>query len=118
VLVTATFDHAALVAELDRQRVALDVSWRQIALDAGLEPSTLQRIVAGSIPDLPRFAALVDWLAVPADRFIQRSRAALEVDVSTGQRVEIKVSRDRPLTDEQLRSLTLVLTTVVKAMGT
>jgi len=60
----ATFDHDALVTALERARQDRGLSWRQVAVEADLEPSTLVRIVGGRTPDLPRFAALVDWLGV------------------------------------------------------
>lgn len=70
---SAVFDHERLVEALERAREQRGLSWRQVASEAQLDPSTLVRIVGGRIPDLPRFAALIDWLGVPADTFIDRT---------------------------------------------
>jgi transcriptional regulator with XRE-family HTH domain len=45
------------------------MSWRQVAREAGISPSTLTRLGNGYRPDVDAFAKLVLWLGVPADRF-------------------------------------------------
>jgi transcriptional regulator with XRE-family HTH domain len=69
---TAAFDHERLVEALERAREQRGMSWRQVAAEADLDPSTVARIVRGGTPDLPRFAALIDWLGLPADFFFPR----------------------------------------------
>lgn len=60
----------ALYAALDAQRDAHGLSWRQLAKDRGLSPSTFTRLANGHRPDVDAFAALVGWLGQPAERFI------------------------------------------------
>lgn len=62
----------ALYAALDAQKDQAGMSWRQLAKDRGLSPSTFTRLANGHRPDVDAFAALVDWLGQPADRFITR----------------------------------------------
>ena len=112
----ATFDHAAFVEALTAAREAQGISWRQVASEASLEPSTLQRIVAGSIPDLPRYAALVDWLCMPADAFIRRSRGRVDVVLGNGQVMEVKTAPGQDLTDGQLRHMRRAIEEVVLAL--
>jgi transcriptional regulator with XRE-family HTH domain len=59
----------ALVAALDSERSARDLSWRQLAKDAGVSPSTLTRMQQGKSPDVNTFSALTRWLKTPAERF-------------------------------------------------
>jgi transcriptional regulator with XRE-family HTH domain len=59
----------ALVAALDSERQAKDISWRQLATDAGVSPSTLTRMQQGKSPDVNTFSALTTWLDIPAERF-------------------------------------------------
>ena len=59
----------ALVAALDSERRAKDLSWRQLAKDAGISPSTLTRMQQGKSPDVNTFTALTRWLNTPAERF-------------------------------------------------
>ena len=63
-------DIAALHAALDAARVARGLTWRQTARAVGVSPSTLCRIGQGHRPDVDGFAALVQWLGVPAEAFM------------------------------------------------
>lgn len=63
-------DIAALHAALDAARAARGLTWRQTARTVGVSPSTLSRIGQGHRPDLDGFAALVQWLGVPAEAFM------------------------------------------------
>ena len=112
-----TFDHAAFVEALDEARVERGLSWRQVAAQTELEPSTLQRIVAGSVPDLPRFAALIDWLSMPADAFIRRSRGRMDLHFGSGQVIEIKSLPKRRLTEAQLRHVRGAVEEIVRALN-
>lgn len=71
------------------------LSWRAVALEAGLVPSTVYRISRGGIPDLSNFAALVDWLGVSADEFLfARVRPRVEVSLSSDQRIRLDFPGD------------------------
>src|SRR5215472_14200195 len=63
-------DTDALYAALDAQRTASKLSWRQLAKDVGVSPSTMTRLANGQRPDVDAFAALVRWLGQPADTFL------------------------------------------------
>lgn len=67
----AHLDVDALYAALDAQRKSKDLSWRQLAKEVGISPSTLTRMAQGKRPDVDSFAALVRWLGVPADEFLR-----------------------------------------------
>lgn len=70
-----TVDVAALYAALDQKRQLARRSWRDLAGELGLSPSTFTRMAQGHRPDVDTFAALTRWLGVPADLFV-RSPAA------------------------------------------
>jgi transcriptional regulator with XRE-family HTH domain len=59
----------SLVGALDSERKARQLSWRQLALEAGVSPSTLTRMQQGKSPDVNTFTALTNWLNIPAERF-------------------------------------------------
>ena len=59
----------ALIAALDSERRAKNFSWRQLAKEAGVSPSTLTRMQQGKSPDVNTFSALTRWLHIPAERF-------------------------------------------------
>ena len=70
----AHLDVLALYAALDTERKTRDISWRQMAKEAGVSPSTLTRMTQEKRPDVDSFAALVSWLGVPADEFLVAPR--------------------------------------------
>ena len=70
-------DAGALYAALDQKRQAGAQSWRDLAAELGLSPSTFTRMAQGHRPDVDTFAALVRWLGVPAEAFIRSSTPAL-----------------------------------------
>ncbi len=59
----------ALVAALDSERQARRISWRTLASEAGVSPSTLTRMQQGKSPDVNTFSALTKWLNIAAERF-------------------------------------------------
>ena len=63
-------DTNALFAALDAKRQSRDLSWRQLAKEVGVSPSTMTRLANGQRPDVDAFAALVRWLGQPADSFL------------------------------------------------
>lgn len=60
----------ALHGALDAERKARRISWRQVAREADISPSTLSRMGNGYKPDVDAFAKLVRWLGVAADMFL------------------------------------------------
>ncbi len=64
-------DVPALYAALDAARGSRgDLSWRQLAAEVGVSPSTMTRLANSHRPDVDAFAALVRWLGMPAERFM------------------------------------------------
>lgn len=67
-----TVDVEALHAALDAKRRATGTgSWREIARELGITPSTFTRLAQGRRPDVDTFATLLRWLNMPADAFIR-----------------------------------------------
>jgi transcriptional regulator with XRE-family HTH domain len=62
-------DVDALIAALNAQRQARDISWRKLAEEAEVSPSSLTRMQQGKSPDVNTFTALLDWLKLPAENF-------------------------------------------------
>lgn len=63
-------DTAALQGALDQARLAKSLSWRQLAAESGVTPSLLSRLRNGYKPDADGFMTLVNWLGMPAERFL------------------------------------------------
>lgn len=71
-------DVQALYVTLDSERQQRGLSWRQVAQEAGIGPSTLSRMAQGNRPDVDSFAALVHWLGLPAEQFMRHPESAAE----------------------------------------
>src|SRR5579864_2607684 len=76
-------DVAALYVTLDSEREQRRLSWRQVAHEAGVGPSTLSRMAQGNRPDVDSFVALVQWLGVPAEQFMRGASTENEANPST-----------------------------------
>jgi transcriptional regulator with XRE-family HTH domain len=66
----ASIDVAALYAALGAARESRGLSWRQLAREIEVSPSTLSRLGNGLNPDVNAFAAMIRWLRQPAETFM------------------------------------------------
>lgn len=64
------FDNEAFFAALNSTRESRDLTWKQLASEAGVSASTLTRVGQGKRPDVDSFAALVAWAGLTPDDFI------------------------------------------------
>jgi transcriptional regulator with XRE-family HTH domain len=69
-----TVDVEALYAALDSKRKARETSWREVARELEISPSTFSRMAQGRRPDIDTFATLLGWLGMPAESFIRSTR--------------------------------------------
>ncbi len=65
-----TIDVGALHAALERRRQARGQSWREVASELDLSPSTFSRLAAGHRPDVDAFATMLRWLDLEAKDFM------------------------------------------------
>jgi transcriptional regulator with XRE-family HTH domain len=88
---------AALVEnKLDREGLKL----REAAEITGVSAATLSRVMKGNVPDTTTFAALVRWLGVSADTFIERGES-----VSGPEAIEAHLRADRTLPPSTAKAL-------------
>jgi len=59
-----------LYAAMNAARIERGLSWRQVAGEIGVSPSTLTRMGQGKRPDVDSFAAMIRWVNLPAERFM------------------------------------------------
>lgn len=64
------FDVAALHSALDAERIARNITWKDVSAQSGVSASTLTRLSQGRRPDVDSLAALTNWLGLSADRFM------------------------------------------------
>jgi len=88
-------DVRSLYAALESERRARSLSWRQLAKEAGVSPSTLSRLGNGYRPDVDAFAKLVQWLHLPAeDFFVGEGAQGPEPDLVTELAPLLRARRD------------------------
>jgi transcriptional regulator with XRE-family HTH domain len=93
-----SFDEAAFFAALDSVRVSRSLTWKKVAAEARVSPSTLTRLAQGKRPDVDSLAALVDWAGLNADDFVIRTHGKQETEplamISTFLRADRNLSAE------------------------
>jgi transcriptional regulator with XRE-family HTH domain len=69
---TVTFDNEAFFSALNAERLSRQMTWKEVAQEAGIQASTLTRMSDGKNPDVNGLAALLAWSGLKAERFIPR----------------------------------------------
>lgn len=113
----ATFNRAGFHAALDAARASRDITWKQVAAETGVTDSTFTRLKQGHLLDLPNFAALVDWLGMPADTFISRAASRAEREADPLAVAVAALHADPQLSESAAGTLSTVLTTLYAALA-
>jgi transcriptional regulator with XRE-family HTH domain len=74
------FDAMGFYQALDATRKARDLTWRQVAKEAGVTASTLTRMAQGKRPDVDGLAALTAWSGLKADNFVRSDEKAAQAE--------------------------------------
>jgi transcriptional regulator with XRE-family HTH domain len=103
-------DVRSLYLTLDSEREQRHLSWRQVAHEAGVGPSTLSRMAQGNRPDVDSFVALVQWLGVPAEQFMRGGSTESEANPSTpAQAVASLLRADKNLDPDSVAAIDDIL---------
>jgi transcriptional regulator with XRE-family HTH domain len=65
-----TFDNEAFFSALNAERLSRQMTWKEVAEEAGIAASTLTRMGDGKNPDVNGLAALLAWSGLKAEDFI------------------------------------------------
>jgi hypothetical protein len=99
-----TVDISALYAAVDRKRQARVLSWRGLAAELEITPSTFTRMAQGMKPDLDTFATLVSWLGIPQEQFLRPSPKKSE-DADPVAMISSYLRASKNLTQDQAEAL-------------
>lgn len=93
---STSVDVIALYAALDAAREGKGLSWRQVAREIEVSPSTLSRLANKLKPDVNAFAAMVRWLGMPAEEFMvdEREPSASEPDLVAQLAPQLRARKD------------------------
>ncbi|HEX3082948.1 MAG TPA: helix-turn-helix transcriptional regulator [Pyrinomonadaceae bacterium] len=67
------FDSKGLYEALNEQRVARNLTWREVADRIGVSVTTITRIKSGGRMEVDGMLAMVGWLRVPVETFVRDS---------------------------------------------
>jgi transcriptional regulator with XRE-family HTH domain len=101
----AHVDVEALVAALDAQRKEKALSWRKLALQAGVQPSTLTRMNQGKKPDVNTFTKLVTWLGMSTEDFIVKGTSGTKSSPEAMAIASILLRGKKKMSHEALKAL-------------
>jgi transcriptional regulator with XRE-family HTH domain len=99
-----TIDVDALYAALDAKRQKEGWSWRELARNLEISPSTLTRMAQGRRPDLDAFATLLRWLGMSADAFMRPTTKKKE-EVNTVAMISSFLRADRNIEPKDAEAL-------------
>src|SRR2546430_10781467 len=100
-----TLDVVALHKALDAAREERGLSWRGVAGETKVSASTLSRMKDERKPDADSLSKLLDWLNMPAERFIRdggKNRPAPAGKTTTTAAITAGLRADTQLTDQDV----------------
>jgi transcriptional regulator with XRE-family HTH domain len=100
-----TIDVEALHAALDSKRKAARTSWRDVARELDISPSTFSRMAQGRRPDVDTFATLLRWLDMPAEPFMRSKKDGGETEPDPFAMVSSYLRSSRNITAEEAEAL-------------
>jgi transcriptional regulator with XRE-family HTH domain len=110
-----TVDVIALYAALDAKRQKEGLSWRELAGDLKISPSTLTRMAQGRRPDVDAFATLLRWLGMSADAFM-RSTKKVNEEVNAIAMISSYLRADRNIDPKDAEALEDILKAAYRHM--
>lgn len=84
---------------LDRERIARNLNWKQVAEQSGVSASTFSRMAQGKRPDVDSLSSLLTWSGLSADNFIGASRTMVPLTEPLHQITSV-LHADRNLSDD------------------
>ena len=109
----ATFDSQAFHAALDGQRQAMNMTWKDVAVEAGISASTLTRMGQGKHPDADGLAALVAWSGLDIKLFIRSGGVAKKKAEPLAQ-ITAVLRADRNLNEASVEAIEQILKATYK----
>ena len=113
---TVVFDTTLFLSVLDAERESRGASWRRVAVEAGVSPSTLSRLNQGRNPDVDGLAALAAWANLDIRDFSGTRYRSDERGRSPLAAVMAAVRADPHLTPEHAAALEAIIRVAYKRL--
>ena len=69
------FDFDAFLSAVDAERMARDMSWRQVAQATGISPSSLTRMAQGKRLDVDGLVAMASWAGLSLEQYYKTEKS-------------------------------------------
>jgi transcriptional regulator with XRE-family HTH domain len=111
---TENFDTGAFHAALDSQRLAMAMTWKEVAAEAGVSASTLTRMSQGKRPDVDGLAALLRWSGLKAEMFIAVKTGSKKKGAEPLAQITAVLRADRSLSKASAEAIEEILKAAYK----
>lgn len=105
-----TIDAVAIYAALDQERrVRKDMSWRQVASEAEISPSTLSRLAQGHPPGIDGLVRLADWAGCSLDELVGRGSNRISKDLAPPTAISSYLRTRKELSPQGVEALEAIV---------
>lgn len=110
----ARFDTSAFFSALNSVRAKRELSWREVAAESGVAPSTLSRLSQGRNPDVNGLASLLAWSGLKAEMFVEGQS---KVPVDPLFQITSLIRKDRALGRNSAQIMEDLVTSAYKSLS-
>lgn len=108
------FNSEAFYAALNAARLSRQLTWKEVATEAGVNPSTLSRMGQGKRPDVNGLAALLSWSGLSLDDFTKHGSSNRNADAIA--RITALLRADPNLSDSNAKVIEDIVTATYKRL--
>ena len=109
------FNAEGFYAALDSQRQTKQITWKEVARQAGVAASTLTRMGQGKRPDVDGLAALASWSGLDVrDFYLPKDQEREEAEPLT--KITALLRADRNLNSESAKALEMMVKSAYEHM--
>jgi transcriptional regulator with XRE-family HTH domain len=108
------FDADAFHAALDSQRLAMGMTWKDVAAESGVSASTLTRMAQGKRPDVDGLMALLRWSGLQAEMFNRTTGTKVKKTAEPLAQITAVLRADKSLSKESAEAIEQILKAAYK----
>jgi transcriptional regulator with XRE-family HTH domain len=114
----ATVNAAAIYAALEHERRARSLSWRQVASEAEVSPSTLSRMAQGHPPGLDGLLKLANWAGCSMDELMGRGSSRISNELAPPTAISSYLRSRKELSPKGIEALEAIIQAAYEKLRT
>jgi transcriptional regulator with XRE-family HTH domain len=107
------FDTAAFFSALNAVRAKRNLTWKEVARQSEINPSTLSRIGQGKNPDVNGFLALLSWSGLKAEMFTPDSVEQIFEPIAN---IALIIRKDKALSQSNAKLMEEIVSNAYKTL--